>query len=182
MPSPITDDWGILFDLPDESALHERADVPTFTSEPLTEALDIRGPVTAQIAAGSSGGSSHVIARLLDVEPSGAAYLIREGASIVESSSEPPATTVDLGHTAYRIRAGHRLRLAISSSLFPLYALGPVIETLAQGSPRTIQSHWIDPRRSSLTLGAAGNATRGDDEEVWETALPTTTTAPAQIG
>ncbi len=158
VPSPIADDWGILYELPDESALHERADVPTFTSEPLTEDLDILGPVTGQIAAGSSGGSSHVIVRLLDVDPSGAAYLIREGAAIAESSSDSPPTTVDLGHTAYRVRSGHRLRLAISSSLFPLYALGPVVETLVQGSPRSSQSHWIDPRCSSLTLGAAGNS------------------------
>lgn len=155
VPSPIADDWGILFDLPDESALHERDDVPTFTSQPLIEDLDILGPVTAQIAAGSSGGSGHVIVRLLDVDPSGAAYLIREGAAIAETSPDAPHTTVDLGHTAYRVRAGHRLRLAISSSLFPLYALGPVSETLTLGSPVASQSAWLDPSRSSLTFGAA---------------------------
>lgn len=116
-------EWAQLADLPDEQSLHRRTDVPTFTSEASTRWLELVGPVTAELLVQATSSSTHVIARLLDVYPDGRARVIVEGAAIAQSSDA--TVKIDLGHTAYRIRAGHRLRLAISSSCFPLYAVHP---------------------------------------------------------
>ncbi len=49
---------------------------------------------------------------------------ILDGASQAEAPW-PSEVTIDLGNTGYRLRSGHRLRIAISSSEFPRYLLHP---------------------------------------------------------
>jgi predicted acyl esterase len=135
VPCPVPDDWGILFDLPDESALHTRNDVATFTTPPMTDVLEIIGSVRAELECGSPCDVDHLILRLLDVGPAGSARLIREGATVLTPASDGTQTVAfELGSTAYRVMAGHSLRLAISGTLFPLYSLGPVVDGIA-GSP-----------------------------------------------
>jgi asparagine synthetase B (glutamine-hydrolysing) len=55
----------------------------------------------------------------LDVDPSGGAHLIARGQVHVIDSSQPRTVQVDLGQIGYRLHAGHRLRLHISSSDYP---------------------------------------------------------------
>lgn len=126
-PVPFLPDseWAQLADLPDEQPLHRRSDVATFTSDSSTHWYELVGPVAAELHIEASSISTHVIARLLDVYPDGRARVIVEGATPVQSGGTPVHVAIDLGHTAYRVRPGHRLRLAISSSCFPLYAVHP---------------------------------------------------------
>jgi putative CocE/NonD family hydrolase len=118
----------MLLGLPDESSVHGRPDVPTFTSEPLTEPLDLLGAVSADLTIDADGESTHAIVRLLDVDPSGAARYMLEGSALVDCSGGPTRIRIPMANTAYRVRPGHRLRLAISTSMFPLYLVHPGTE------------------------------------------------------
>ncbi|WP_219516258.1 CocE/NonD family hydrolase [Nonomuraea ceibae] len=115
-------EWSQLSGLPDEQAIHARDDVATFTSEAQDTPFDIVGPAEVVLSVDADAPSTHVIVRLLDVYPSGRAHMVLEGAELV---SGPARVRGRLGDTAYWIRPGHRLRLAISSSCFPLYLVHP---------------------------------------------------------
>lgn len=108
----------------DERATATRADVLTFETEPFREPLDLAGPMEVSVRLTSSGPSTHVMARVTDVAPDGHALRILDGAALA-SAPWPSSVTVDLGHTGYRMRPGHRLRLELSSSEFPRYVLHP---------------------------------------------------------
>ena len=114
------DGW---FRRPDERLTQVRDDVITFTSDPAREPLDLAGPVTAELAVRMPDAGGHVMAKLCDVYPTGDARRIVDGACRVDAGTSVVA--VDLGHTGYRLRPGHRLRLELSSSAFPRYVWHP---------------------------------------------------------
>jgi putative CocE/NonD family hydrolase len=114
------DGW---FRRPDERLTQVRDDVVTFTSDPWREPLDLAGPITAELTLRSPDVGGHVMVKLCDVYPTGEARRIVDGASLVEGGDS--VVTVHLGHTGYRLRPGHRLRVEISSSAFPRYIWHP---------------------------------------------------------
>jgi putative CocE/NonD family hydrolase len=118
-------EWSLLADLPDESGLHIRRDVATFTTCHQARPVDIIGPVELEVVVAAESTTTHVIARLLDVDPSGPSTMILEGAASAETRNGPTSVIIRLGDTAYRLRRGHRLRIAVSSSCFPLYMVHP---------------------------------------------------------
>jgi putative CocE/NonD family hydrolase len=101
--------------------VERRPDVLVFSSEPFTAHIDLAGPIRAEIQVGSSAPSMHVIVRVIDVFPDGRTRRIRDGAALVRCGGRDTHAVVDLGHTGYRIRDGHRLRVQIASSDFPRY-------------------------------------------------------------
>jgi putative CocE/NonD family hydrolase len=113
-----------LVDPPDDRRVEGRADVLSFTSEPLTAPLDLAGPVQLALSISSTAPSTHVMARLLDVRPDGRTVRILDGAARAERPG-PAEVAIDLGHTGYRMRPGHRLGVQIASSEFPRYVLHP---------------------------------------------------------
>ncbi len=118
-------EWGQCANLPDESVLHARADVVTFTSAACHEPIDLIGPAEVELTFTATSPRSHAIVRLLDVYPSGRSRVILEGASLVTTCGEPTRLRVRLGDTAYRLRPGHAFRVAVSGSCFPLYPVLP---------------------------------------------------------
>lgn len=110
--------------LPDEQHLHLRDDLAVFTGAPLGAPLDIVGSVnfTARITAPTA--RTHVIARLFDVAPDDSAHVIL-GNAIDAIADGSTAFELWLGDTAYRLPAGHRLRLVISTSLHGQYVVHP---------------------------------------------------------
>jgi putative CocE/NonD family hydrolase len=116
------DGW---FRPPDERLTQVRPDVLTFTSDATREAIDLAGPVTATLVVQPPPDGGHVMAKLCDVSPEGEARRISDGAMRLPPGGKPFRAEVELGHTGYRIRPGHRLRLEVSSSAFPRYAPHP---------------------------------------------------------
>lgn len=108
----------------DESALDHREDVLIHQTEPLRRPLDLAGPASVSVRLTSSGDSAHLMATLSDVAPDGSAHKILDGVGRFRAPW-PADTVVDLGSTGYRVRPGHRLRLALSASEFPRYAVEP---------------------------------------------------------
>jgi uncharacterized protein len=114
-----------LFEHPDEGEVAARSDVVVFTGEPLPAPLTLAGRVSTHLWVGSDGPAMCVHVKLVDVAPDGASHILLYGQERVEQPGDSCAVEVYLGHTGHRIPAGHRLRLQIASSDYPLYVPHP---------------------------------------------------------
>lgn len=115
----------------DQSTLELRDDVLVYTGEPLQEDLTVIGPVTVTLWATSSARDTDFTAKLVDVHPDGFAQNVLNRvvrARFRNGSKNPPELIepgtayeyeIDMGYTANVFRAGHRIRLDVSSSKFP---------------------------------------------------------------
>jgi len=149
VPSSAPDAFAYLLTLPDEAPIGERADVLRFDGPVLAADVDLAGPVTASAHVASDGPVLDCFVRLLDVAPDGAALRIARGQLQLREATEPGTLQIDLGHVGYRLRAGHRLRVHVSSSDYP--------EFLPQSG--TGSDPWtggeMRVNRQSLVLGGA---------------------------
>ena len=104
----------------------------TYSSGPLAVSLDVVGPMRLTLFASSNCPDTDFTAKLCDVFPDGRSILVTDGilrCRYRKSRSKPKALkkgkvyemTVELWPTAWRFAAGHRLRLAITSSNFPRF-------------------------------------------------------------
>jgi putative CocE/NonD family hydrolase len=120
----------------DQSMVEHRADVLVYSTEPLVEDLEVIGPVTMTLFASSSAPDTDFTAKLVDAGPCGFARNLTDGiirARVRESQSEPKLMVagkvyefkIDLWATANVFKAGHRVRLEISSSNFPRFDRNP---------------------------------------------------------
>ena len=127
---------GIALGVFDQNKIEEREDVLIYTGEMLTEDLEVTGPVVLKLFAASSAPDTDFTAKLIDVRPDGYAQNIVEGvvrARFRESLTAPTLITpdkvyeytLDLWATSHVFKAGHRLRLEVSSSNFPRYDRNP---------------------------------------------------------
>lgn len=117
----------------DRRAVQEREDVLVYATDPLPQDMEVTGPVEAVLYAVSSAEDTDFTATLSDVYPDGKAIHLCEGirgarfrASLEHPTPIEPGRTyeyrISLWETSNMFRAGHRIRLEISSSNFPRYA------------------------------------------------------------
>jgi uncharacterized protein len=125
-----TDGWAPAQHLRDRAPFAERADVLTFDSPPLAADFEITGPLRVTLFASTSAEDTDFIATLDDVFPDGYAHLMQQGIVRAryrdggDAPVEPGKVvqySIDLWATSYVSRAGHRLRLEVSSSEFDRY-------------------------------------------------------------
>lgn len=125
--------WMLAEQLEDRSPVEKRDDVLVYTSAPLEEDTEITGPISVKLYAASSAVDTDFTAALVDVFPDGYLHLIQEGiqrASYRESDKAPSHIVpdkvyeydIDLWATSYVVKAGHRIRVEISSSNFDRFA------------------------------------------------------------
>jgi uncharacterized protein len=149
VPSTVENPFAFLHEYPDETGVESRGDVLTFTGAPLTAPLDLAGPVTARLMIGTDAPSTHVFVKLVDVFPDGRAVMLLRGQASVAGPPAGVPAELSLGHTGYRVGPGHRLRLHVASSDFPLYV----------AHPGTAENPWFAratrASRQSLTTGGA---------------------------
>jgi uncharacterized protein len=116
----------------DVSDVQQRPDVLTYTTEPLERDLDVVGPLRMILFASSSAVDTDFVARLTDVFPDGRAIQLQAGALRTryrDRDGEPSflepghvyRLEIDMWATANRFKAGHRLRVDISSADFPKF-------------------------------------------------------------
>ena len=119
-----------------QAAILKRADVLRYTTEPLTEDMELTGPVSAVLHAASSAPDTDWIIKLCDVHPDGESYNICDGvlraryreSLTAPSLIEPGAVlryVITLAPTSIRLRVGHRLQVLVTSSDFPRYDRNP---------------------------------------------------------
>ncbi|MBA9005175.1 CocE/NonD family hydrolase [Thermomonospora cellulosilytica] len=146
----------------DNAALEARPDVLVFTGPVLDAPLEVVGPVTARIALRSSREHTDVFVRVCDVDPAGRSLNVCDGLQRVTPERFPAdgdgvrSVTVRLWPTAYRFRAGHRLRVQVSSGSFPRFARNPGTGEPLGAAVRLLpadQEIFHDPaRRSGVTF------------------------------
>jgi putative CocE/NonD family hydrolase len=120
----------------DQRAVEARPDVLSFTSEVLTEDLEVTGPVSVTLHAATSAADTDFTAKLVDVWPDGRALCVVDG--IVRAryrdggDKATPVTpgevyeySIDLIATSQVFKPGHRLRVDIASANFPCFDRNP---------------------------------------------------------
>jgi hypothetical protein len=106
--------------------------VLVYTSDVVTDALEVTGPVAVTLFAASSAPDTDFTAKLVDVRPDGYAQNLADGIvrARYRSSREKPVPltlgevsrfTIDLWATSHVFLPGHRIRVEISSSNFPRF-------------------------------------------------------------
>ncbi|WP_299688014.1 CocE/NonD family hydrolase [uncultured Tateyamaria sp.] len=99
----------------------------TFDTAPLTEALQITGAPTIHLTLSADRPVAHIAVRLNHVHPDGASTRITYGVLNLAAHLGRPLIpgqrkeiALALDHIAYAVPAGHRLRVAVSTSYWPL--------------------------------------------------------------
>ena len=120
----------------DQRPNERRDDVLVYTSEPLTEDLEVTGPLTCKLYISSSAPDTDFVVRLVDVHPGGRALNFSEGILRVryrESWESPQlmepgqvyAITIEMQPTSLVFKKGHRIRVDVTSSDFPHFDRNP---------------------------------------------------------
>jgi putative CocE/NonD family hydrolase len=120
----------------DQREVEARQDVLVYTSNPAVQDHEVTGPVVIKLYAASTAPDTDFTAKLVDVRPDGYAQNLQSG--IVRAryrrskTNHAPLTpgevtefTIDLWATSQVFKAGHRIRVEISSSNFPLWDRNP---------------------------------------------------------
>jgi uncharacterized protein len=133
---------GIVGCAPPYPPLDARPDVLVFQTAPLAADLEVTGPITVTLWVSSSAPDTDFTAKLLDVYPPNQDYVqgyamnltdgilrarYRQGFDRPEFivPGEVYPLTITLAPTSNLFRAGHRLRLDVSSSNFPRFDVNP---------------------------------------------------------
>ncbi len=116
----------------DQRAVERRADVLVYTSEVLAEDTEVTGPVRLTLHVSSNAPDTDFTGKLVDVYPDGRAMLLTDGIlraryregldrQVPMIPGEVYCLDIDLVATSNVFRAGHRIRLEVSSSNFPRF-------------------------------------------------------------
>jgi len=119
---------------PADFALDQRPDDGAslcWDSAPLSERLELLGKCEVQLELSADRRTALVAVRVCDVAPDGASTLIARGLlnlarreghdrTVPMAPGEPVTVRVPCQSTAYAVPAGHRIRLAVSNSYWPI--------------------------------------------------------------
>jgi hypothetical protein len=149
----------------DQRPLEGRPDVLVYTSEPLSEDLEVTGPLSVTLHAATSARDTDFVAKLCDVRPDGFSLILAEGILRArfrdglerECKVEPGRVyeyAIDLKATSNLFGAGHRIRLLVTSSSFPRFDRnagtgGPLGEDREQDLVAAEQTVFHDAQRAS---------------------------------
>jgi uncharacterized protein len=150
----------------DQRGNQQRADVLVYTSGPVQHDTELTGPIEVELHASSTAHDTDFIAVLSDVRPDGYAHNLAEGivrARFRESYEYPTPLEpgaiymfhIQLWNVSHVVRAGHRIRVHITSSDFPRWE-----RNVGSGAPsgtdvHTVgadQSIWHDAKRPSCVV------------------------------
>ncbi|MGR3711570.1 MAG: CocE/NonD family hydrolase [Shimia sp.] len=158
-------------ELPDDQRLDDALSL-CFDSAPLDAAQDLVGAPRVSLDVASDQMRAQVAVRLCDLRPDGTSALIshgflnlrhRNGHEVPQDLpvGAPVSVEVVLDQCGYRLPAGHRLRVAISTSYWPFVwpEPKPVTLTVASGAlhlpvlPEGMGGSWaFDPPRAAAPL------------------------------
>ncbi|WP_299535486.1 CocE/NonD family hydrolase [Ulvibacterium sp.] len=133
----------------DQTPVEIRNDVLVYTGEVLEEDLQVTGQLMAVFYVSSNAKDTDFTVKLVDVQPDGKAYNIqssilraryREGFTkkVWMEKDKVYKLEIDLNATSYMFKKGHRLRVQVSSSNFPLYD-----RNLNTGGNNYDETEWV---------------------------------------
>lgn len=120
----------------DQREVEQRDDVLVYSTPPLKRSMEVTGPITVTLYASSSARDTDFTAKLVDVHPDGKAINLNDGiirARFRNSEEKEELLTpgkveryrIEVWPTSNLFKRGHRIRLEISSSNFPMYDRNP---------------------------------------------------------
>jgi len=119
----------------DQRPIEQRGDVLVYSTPPLKQDVEVTGPIVVKLYAASSAPDTDFVARLVDVHPDGYAQNLTDGIirARYRNGDKPELLepghvyeyTIDCWATGNLFRAGHRIRLDITSSSFPRWNRNP---------------------------------------------------------
>lgn len=110
----------------DQASIEGRDDVLVFTSEAMTEDIEITGLVEAELWVSATGTSADWTVRLCVVDETGRSVGLVDGIHRQRQTSiEPTKVTVRVGHISHLFAKGTRLRIQVASSNFPRFDRNP---------------------------------------------------------
>ena len=150
----------------DQRPNESRADVLVFSTPQLTEDTEVTGFVSLELYASTSAVDTDFTALLVDVDESGYARFLTDGivrARYRESTRNATEVvpgkvykyTIDLWATANVFKAGHRIRLYVSSSNFPRFNRNLNTGEDIMMSTRSVRAHqtiYHDREHSSALI------------------------------
>lgn len=119
--------------LKNQEEIEKRRDVLVYTSDPLKEAVEVTGTVKARLSISSSAPDTDFTVKLVDVAPDGQTLGVTDGIVRARYRNQVPEgellkpgeiyqVNVTCIPTSYVFKAGHRMRVQVSSSNFPMFA------------------------------------------------------------
>jgi len=117
----------------DQRKMETRRDILVYTSEPLSEGVEVSGPIDVALFVSSDVRDTDVTVKLIDVYPDGPAYNLDETIQRLryrEGYDRPPVwmepdkvyrVVLQPMTTSNYFEAGHRIRIEVSSSNFPRF-------------------------------------------------------------
>jgi putative CocE/NonD family hydrolase len=150
----------------DQSALESRPDLLMHATPVHNRGMTIAGPVRVILYVSSDARDTDFTAKLIDVDPQGRAWNVTDGIlrmryragmtrQLQMERDSVYRVEVSLNSTAHHFAPGHRIRLHVSSSDFPMYD-----RNLNTGGNNATESTWVratnivhfGPRRPSHLL------------------------------
>ncbi|HET9013354.1 MAG TPA: CocE/NonD family hydrolase [Gemmatimonadaceae bacterium] len=154
----------------DQRKSEERDDILVYTTEPLTEGIEVSGPITFTTFVSSDRKDTDITVKLVDVYPDGRAYNLDETIQRLRyrNGYDKPVAMMEPGKvyevtlqpmtTSNFFEAGHRIRIEVSSSNFPRFDRNlntggdNVTETQGLVAHNTVHHSRRYPSRLQLTV------------------------------
>jgi hypothetical protein len=116
----------------DQQKIEEREDVLVYTSDPLTEGLEVSGAIDVVLYVSSDRRDTDITVKLLDVHPDGRAFNLDETIQRLRYREGYDKEVLMVPGKTYKVAfqpmttsnyfdVGHRIRIEISSSNFPRF-------------------------------------------------------------
>jgi len=135
----------------DQQEVEKREDVLVYTSEPMTEPLEVTGWVKVVLWASSNAADTDFTAKLVDVLPDGRAYNLTDGIVRAKFRYEDTEVTrlngeiikyeIDLWATSNVFLPGHSFRIEIASSNFPRFDVNPNTGNTTLDTVKMVNAH-----------------------------------------
>lgn len=111
----------------DQRSQEARNDVLVYTSEVLETDATVIGVPVVRLYLACDSPTSDIMLRLVDVYPDGRALNVSDGVVRLEwqHTSEVKELVVEMSPTAIAFSAGHRIRLDVTATSFPMYDRNP---------------------------------------------------------
>lgn len=118
----------------DQREVEQREDVLVYSTPPLKQDIEVTGPIVLTLWAATSAVDTDFTAKLVDVQLDGLAYNLADGVTRLRFRTDKKGlvipgelqeVTIELSPTSNLFKAGHQIRLEVSSSNFPYFDPNP---------------------------------------------------------